>query len=286
MSLALASVSIEKQEVFLPDPPATDVPPANRGMVTLRTSGGVTISSALRGNIGRANKSDKIKLPIGSFDFTLNHVPVGGTAELRIDVPAGALDPNNPEGFVEKDQQGNLVIKSGLNWFKIQSGAWKGIASVPIRIELNQFFGGAIFVTLRDGGPEDKDGTANGQIVDPAAPGVGAEEEAGGGSSEKDKPCFIATAAYGSSMADDVVMLRNFRDKYLLTNALGRAFVSIYYRVSPPMARFIARHENMRTATRVVLAPVVNGVKHPLLTLVFFSGAVLGVVVIRRRRRS
>ena len=75
-----------------------------------------------------------------------------------------------------------------------------------------------------------------------------------GGSGE---PCFIATAAYGTPASDEVGVLRDFRDRYLLTNRFGAAFVRAYYRFSPPVARFIAARPLVRAATRVLLAPVV-----------------------------
>ncbi|NQT95384.1 MAG: PKD domain-containing protein [Candidatus Omnitrophica bacterium] len=70
--------------------------------------------------------------------------------------------------------------------------------------------------------------------------------------------CFIATAAYGTAMADDVVILREFRDKYLIRNSLGREFVWNYYRYSPPVAKFISRRPVLRKIARILLKPLVR----------------------------
>jgi|GEM_PF-2961109 len=78
-----------------------------------------------------------------------------------------------------------------------------------------------------------------------------------------DLRCFIATAAYGSYLDPQVKSLRDFRDTYLLTTGWGRSFVSFYYQNSPPLARLISRHETLRTATRMMLTPVVYGVVYP-----------------------
>ncbi len=73
--------------------------------------------------------------------------------------------------------------------------------------------------------------------------------------------CFIATAAYGSADADDVMILREFRDRFLLTNPLGQRFVSCYYKYSPPIAKHIAKRPVLKKITRLVLKPLVKFAK-------------------------
>jgi PKD repeat protein len=73
--------------------------------------------------------------------------------------------------------------------------------------------------------------------------------------------CFIATAAYGTPMAGDVVTLRAFRDNYLLTNSAGKCFVENYYKYSPPIARFISDKPALRRIVRALLRPLVRVAK-------------------------
>jgi tetratricopeptide (TPR) repeat protein len=76
--------------------------------------------------------------------------------------------------------------------------------------------------------------------------------------------CFIATAAYGSPVAQEVVALSRFRDEVLLKSTLGRVFVAAYYRASPPLASVIARSDLLRAATRrLILLPVLRIVSTP-----------------------
>ena len=71
--------------------------------------------------------------------------------------------------------------------------------------------------------------------------------------------CFIATAAYGTDTAQQLDILREFRNTILLPNNLGTSLVSFYYRTSPPIASFISQHEGLRTTVRVSLVdPIVN----------------------------
>jgi hypothetical protein len=70
--------------------------------------------------------------------------------------------------------------------------------------------------------------------------------------------CFIATAAYGTPTAEQIDVLREFRDVVLLENTVGSQFVSLYYQLSPPVADFIVRSDTLRTLVREFLVdPVV-----------------------------
>ena len=114
-----------------------------------------------------------------------------------------------------------------------------------------------------------------------------AEDEAvGGGGDGGGGGCFIASAAYGSRMAKEVDLLRNFRDNVLLNNTLGRRFVRSYYNVSPPLANYIGNHEILRTATRLTLTPVVYGVKYPKTSVLIFLSSIIAITLTLRLRRS
>jgi len=54
-----------------------------------------------------------------------------------------------------------------------------------------------------------------------------------------------------------VKVLRDFRDRLLLTNAIGRVLVNFYYKYSPPVAEFIAKDDTLRGLVRWSLLPLV-----------------------------
>src|SRR5712671_6668892 len=64
--------------------------------------------------------------------------------------------------------------------------------------------------------------------------------------SQKKGGCFIATAAYGSALAPDVIVLSNFRDDVLLRSKFGSILVDLYYSFSPPLASIVAHHDSVR----------------------------------------
>jgi hypothetical protein len=73
--------------------------------------------------------------------------------------------------------------------------------------------------------------------------------------------CFVATAAYGSRMANDVEMLRHFRDSLLKSSVLGELAVETYYTFGPPVAGVVGESDLLRSMARDFLAPIVARVR-------------------------
>jgi len=73
--------------------------------------------------------------------------------------------------------------------------------------------------------------------------------------------CFIATAAYGTPLAEEIDVLRNWRDDFLEASYPGRAFIKAYYSLSPPVADNISESEGKRKIVRTTLSPIVKILK-------------------------
>ncbi len=131
----------------------------------------------------------------------------------------------------------------------------------------------------------DNTSDLNGQVAQFSTDGTTPPVSSGGGGGGGG--CFIATAAYGSYLHPKVMVLRKFRDNYLLTNTPGRILVSLYYRYSPPAAEFIRHHETLRFLTRVALAPLIFAVEHAGAVLcAALLNLILGGGLLAWRRRT
>ena len=73
--------------------------------------------------------------------------------------------------------------------------------------------------------------------------------------------CSIATAAYGTPMAQEINTLRRFRDSRMEPNVILKHIVILYYKISPPVARVIALSENMKAFARLCLKPIIRFLK-------------------------
>jgi len=77
------------------------------------------------------------------------------------------------------------------------------------------------------------------------------------GGGKEESGCFIAEAAYGSSLHPYVKIIRDVRDTYLMPSKLGRALVSLYYTYSPFAADLITKHRILKVVVRFSLLPVI-----------------------------
>ena len=58
---------------------------------------------------------------------------------------------------------------------------------------------------------------------------------------KKKQGCYVATCVYGSYDCPSVWVLRRYRDYTLAASRLGRAFIKLYYAVSPTAVRLFGR---------------------------------------------
>ena len=70
--------------------------------------------------------------------------------------------------------------------------------------------------------------------------------------------CYIATMAYGDYDHPRVVVLRQFRDSTLSQTAAGRAFIRVYYKVSPYMVTLFKKQLWLHRMIRVLLDRIVK----------------------------
>jgi hypothetical protein len=155
--------------------------------------------------------------------------------EYTVELPFGTIQPPTVTAYKNHSQAGEPVIT--------QTSTLPGTATVT--------------VTSADGLTQQSY-----KIDFTVAPAATADE------------CFIATACFGSKYKPAVVLLRQFRDHYLLTNEIGKRFVAFYYRISPPLANRIAASDELKLATRIALTPLILLAflaMHPISFMVFLT---------------
>lgn len=76
--------------------------------------------------------------------------------------------------------------------------------------------------------------------------------------SQRNEGCYIATMAYGDYDHPQVLILRNFRDKKLMTTFLGKHFVKFYYTTSPKLVKKLKGHHNINLFIRTSLDLIIR----------------------------
>jgi len=108
--------------------------------------------------------------------------------------------------------------------------------------------------TLTFGGPlvyPRNNGNLGGEVLPNVLPGSSFNFDSSWGA------CFVASAAYGDSGHPMVQVLRDFRDRYLLSFDAGRWLVKKYYAYGPTAAKIIENRPFAMWIARCLLAPFV-----------------------------
>ncbi|MDY6881529.1 MAG: CFI-box-CTERM domain-containing protein [Thermodesulfobacteriota bacterium] len=206
----------------------------------------VTVSVTLSSNPQNVSSMNFIV----EFDpALLEYLSAQGTA-LVTDVPPGGAEKQF-EVFSPQDGEVRVVIY-GMNQNIIPDGV---VANIRFRI-MDNAPAGDISLDLGDlvtctGGAVLVLSTSVDACVTCSGGGSSSVVSDGGGNG-----CFIATAAFGSKMERHVSILSDFRDQCLLNHKIGRRFVELYYRFSPPVADSLRAHPILKAATRYALIPV------------------------------
>lgn len=224
-------------------------------------------------NPSPSNSPSGATFPYGFFEFTVTGIaPPGSATTVKLYLPAG----QNPNTYWK---YGPTPTDGTNHWYEF---IYDGTTGAEINYNV-------ITLHFVDGQRGDDDLTSNGTIVDQGAPSNPTATSGSNGG------CFIATSAYGSYMEPHVLVLRDFRDRFLLNNSAGKAFVRFYYYCSPPVADFIAKYGVLRAVVRVGLLPLVvmsNIALHTtalqkivliLITLGFLLSVGMGIRSFRRR---
>lgn len=79
--------------------------------------------------------------------------------------------------------------------------------------------------------------------------------------SEKKGRCFIASSAFESPFAPEVISLQHWRDLKLNQHLLGRLFIKFYYQLSPALAQWLDRHPNQKPVVRKAIMALISTFK-------------------------
>jgi len=208
---------------------SVDGAPVEGGKITIQTQGAPDISvDPDTYNFG------EIKVGEESDILTIN-VMNAGTVDLIID---GAIN-------VSGDTADFVIVEDNVSNQTIASG---GVKTINVKFKPLSNGEKQIIININSNDPDE-----NPVEITLTGTGYGATVSGGGGGGG----CFIATACFGNYNHPFVKILREFRDRVLLRNSIGRNFVKWYYTHSPKYAEIIKNNLILKLLTQILLIPVV-----------------------------
>ncbi|WP_366161237.1 CFI-box-CTERM domain-containing protein [Bacillus infantis] len=73
--------------------------------------------------------------------------------------------------------------------------------------------------------------------------------------------CFVATAAFGTPLAKEINILREYRDSVLRYSSSGRKFISFYYSKGPYLAGAIRKYPVLKKPVRFFIKGLITLMK-------------------------
>ena len=180
---------------------------------------------------------------------------------------------NNELGFYIYRSTGSSASKESF-----QSGDWTKIgqttSNVTYFIDTTVSSGGVYIykviafndLNLEPTSEEIEDAPTSESVYVP--PTTGASTGGGGGG------CFIATVVFGSPLDKHIQILKDFRDRFLLTNIIGKKFVSWYYKYGKIAATYITTHSYLKPVVKILLYPII------IFAYLFVSGIIWYLVLL------
>jgi uncharacterized repeat protein (TIGR01451 family) len=257
--VALTVVSATDTQILATIPGGTTLDTDNNNVVTLRVTNSTTGKFAIYNGFTIVPGS-------GGSSPTITSISPSSGGSTAFPVTITGTNFDDPKVFFEGTQ---MPVNSWTSTTIVVSFPGGGLpVTGPLDVTVQNTSTG-LFAVKPDG---------FNYINNPGGGGGGGGSGLGGGL----PGCFIATAAYGSPLAEKLDTFREFRDAVLLKTAVGAALVDLYYTVSPPIADQVAAHPALAGLVRVVLTPIAWSVESPVLALMTILLMMAGAWTTRR----
>lgn len=70
--------------------------------------------------------------------------------------------------------------------------------------------------------------------------------------------CFVASATYGDAYHPDVILLKSFRDEFLIHTALGRIFIDAYWIIGPRLSILVQKSLILKSFSRWIISKLIK----------------------------